>query len=374
MTSDGGGDYNPRDYPAVAVTVDVALFAIRDDELHILLIQRGVEPFAGAWALPGGFIQAGEDLDAAAARELAEETGVTEDAIYLEQLRTYGSPGRDPRMRVVTVAYWGACASLPAPLGSTDAAHAELVEVSQVEAGEIKLAFDHEAIVRDALERVRAKLEYTALAARFCPPEFTISELRRVYETVWNTRLDPGNFQRKVRENRSFRQVGQSTPTSRSIYQSAGPAQRMNVNRVEQAPFRTRQILARLQRTGCPKRHALSGPDERGSAAAGRLRCGLPLIPISRSIPRSRGDGRPGMPDQRCNEAGSGPIRALRAGRQARGKRLSGHCRQPRADRRGAIAVACRPPPSRPGMQRWIGKRRLALGTRLGPVLQLIYP
>ena len=233
MRSAGGGDYNPRDYPPVAVTVDVALFAIRRDELYILLIQRGVEPFAGAWALPGGFVQPGEDLDAAAARELAEETGVTEDAIYLEQLRSYGSPERDPRMRVVTVAYWGACASLPAPSGSSDAAHAELVRVSQVEEGDIELAFDHESIVRDALERVRAKLEYTALAARFCPPEFTISELRNVYETVWNTKLDPGNFQRKVRENRSFQQVGQTTLASGSVNAPAGAAQLMTFERVE---------------------------------------------------------------------------------------------------------------------------------------------
>ena len=246
MRSDGGGHYNPRDYPAVAVTVDVALFAIHEDELYILLIQRGVEPFAGAWALPGGFVQPGEDLDAAAARELAEETGVTEDAIYLEQLRSYGSPGRDPRMRVVTVAYWGACASLPAPLGSSDAAHAELVQVSQVEEGEIDLAFDHEAIVRDALERVRAKLEYTALAARFCPPEFTISELRKVYETVWKTRLDPGNFQRKVRENRSFQQVGQSTLASGSIHASAVPTQTMDIERVEASRDVAEQALASI--------------------------------------------------------------------------------------------------------------------------------
>lgn len=233
MRPDGGGDYNPRDYPAVAVTVDVALFAIRRDELYILLIQRGVAPFAGAWALPGGFVQPGEDLDAAAARELAEETGVTDDAIYLEQLRSYGSPERDPRMRVVTVAYWGACASLPAPSGRSDAAHAELVRVSQVEEGDIELAFDHEVIVRDALERVRGKLEYTALAARFCPPEFTISELRRVYETVWNTKLDPGNFQRKVRENRSFLQVGQSTLASGSEHAVFHAAQVMQSDRIE---------------------------------------------------------------------------------------------------------------------------------------------
>jgi len=212
-----GGDYNPRDYPPVAVTVDVALFAILRDELHVLLIQRGIEPFAGAWALPGGFVQPDEGLDDAAARELAEETGVAEGGVYLEQLRSYGLPERDPRMRVVTIAYWGACAALPVPLGGSDAAHAELVPVSMVEQGDIELAFDHDVIVGDALERIRAKLEYTALAARFCSPEFTISELRKVYETIWNTRLDPGNFQRKVRENRSFQRVDNSSSVSQSV-------------------------------------------------------------------------------------------------------------------------------------------------------------
>ena len=212
-----GGDYNPRDYPPVAVTVDVALFAILRDELHVLLIQRGIEPFAGAWALPGGFVQPDEGLDDAAARELAEETGVAEGGVYLEQLRSYGLPERDPRMRVVTIAYWGACSALPVPLGGSDAAHAELVPVSMVEQGDIELAFDHDVIVGDALERIRAKLEYTALAARFCSPEFTISELRKVYETIWNTRLDPGNFQRKVRENRSFQRVDNSSSVSQSV-------------------------------------------------------------------------------------------------------------------------------------------------------------
>ncbi len=219
-----GGDYNPRDYPPVAVTVDVALFAILRDELHVLLIQRGIEPFAGAWALPGGFVQPDEGLDDAAARELAEETGVAEDDVYLEQLRSYGSPDRDPRLRVVTIAYWGACAALPVPLGGSDAAHAELVPVSMVEQGDIELAFDHDVIVGDALERIRAKLEYTALAARFCSPEFTISELRKVYETIWNTRLDPGNFQRKVRENRSFQRVDNSSSVSQSVFSGAAQA------------------------------------------------------------------------------------------------------------------------------------------------------
>ena len=207
MDSGSGYKYNPRDFPAVAVTVDVALFAIIRDALHILLIRRGVPPFEGAWALPGGFVQPNEDLDAAAARELVEETGVARDSIYLEQLRSYGAVDRDPRMRVVTVAYWAACATLPAPSGGSDAAHAELVPVSGVEEGSVELAFDHGRILRDAVDRLRAKLEYTALAARFCRPEFTISELRKVYDTIWDTELDPGNFQRKVRQNRPFRKV-----------------------------------------------------------------------------------------------------------------------------------------------------------------------
>ena len=214
MAPDIGFDYDPGAYPPFAVTVDVAVFTVRGDELQVLLIERGNEPYLGALALPGGFVRPDEDLDQAAARELAEETGLWAGSWHLEQLASYGTPDRDPRMRVVTVAYWGACAELPSPIGGSDAAQAELVPVSEIEDGDIELAFDHGAIVSDALERVRAKLEYTALAARFCASEFTISELRKVYETIWNTKLDPGNFQRKVRENHSFRRVGRSVPTT----------------------------------------------------------------------------------------------------------------------------------------------------------------
>ena len=201
------GSYDPRAYPAVAVTVDVVVFTVRGDSLQLLLVRRGEEPHAGDWALPGGFVRPDEDLDGAAARELGEETGVTEEHAYLEQLRSYGSPGRDPRMRVITVAYWAVCADLPAPAGGGDAAFADLVPVSMIESGSIQLAFDHGTIVRDALERLRSKLEYTAVGARFCPPEFTITELRRVYEAAWGTRLDAGNFQRNVRMSGSFERV-----------------------------------------------------------------------------------------------------------------------------------------------------------------------
>ncbi len=204
--------YNPRDYPPVAVTVDMAVFTIHDDTLRVLLVERGEEPFKGAWALPGGFVRPDEDLNAAAARELREETGVTEEDAYLEQLRSYGSPQRDPRMRVITVAYWAACPNLAPPTGGGDAARADLVPVSRVEDLSIDLAFDHTEILGDALERLRSKMEYTAVGARFCRPRFTISELRRVYEAAWNTTLDPGNFQRNVRRSSSFKKARSGDP------------------------------------------------------------------------------------------------------------------------------------------------------------------
>ncbi len=199
--------YNPDDFPRVAVTVDVVVFTIRNDALQVLLVERGQEPFQGAWALPGGFVQPNEDLDAAAARELLEETNVSVGVPYLEQLGSYGSPGRDPRMRVITVAYWAACAELEQPRGGGDAAYSDLVPLAKIERGGIRLAFDHGRIVEDAVERLRSKLEYTALATKFCPPRFTISKLRRVYETIWGTRLDPGNFQRKIRQNLAFKHI-----------------------------------------------------------------------------------------------------------------------------------------------------------------------
>ena len=197
-------DYKPGAYPPFAVTVDVAVFTIRDDALQVLLIERGEEPFLGAWALPGGFVKIDEDLEQAAARELAEETSLRTGSWHLEQLGTYGTPDRDPRMRVVSVAYWAICAEVPELRGGGDAAAAALTPVVEIERGRVRLAFDHEQIVRDAVERTRSKLEYTALAAKFCPPEFSIGQLRRVYEAVWNTRLDPGNFQRNVQESGAF--------------------------------------------------------------------------------------------------------------------------------------------------------------------------
>ncbi|MGC5583460.1 NUDIX hydrolase [Ornithinimicrobium sp. W1665] len=190
-------------FPVFAVTVDVVALTIRDEVLSVLLVRRGEEPFAGRWALPGGFTRADEDLEDAAYRELAEECHVTRDDLLLEQLRTYGAPGRDPRPeRVVTVAWIALGAHLPEPTAGTDAAEARWWPVE--EALSMPLAFDHAQILADGVERARAKLEYSTLATSFCPREFTLRDLRRVYETVWGSELDRSNFQRKVLGTEGF--------------------------------------------------------------------------------------------------------------------------------------------------------------------------
>jgi 8-oxo-dGTP diphosphatase len=210
-------EYDPRAFEPIGVTVDVVALTIRDGVLHVLLVQRGVPPFEGRWALPGGFVKtlAGprgqrveEDLPDAAIRELGEETGTRLGRIHLEQLAAYGRPGRDPRMRVISVAYLAFAPELPEPEPGSDARAAAWVAVDDLGMAEPggtqrpgttrKLAFDHALILSDGLERARSKLEYTPLATAFTGEEFTISELRAVYETVWGEPLHAGNFHRKV--------------------------------------------------------------------------------------------------------------------------------------------------------------------------------
>ncbi|RII18894.1 Bifunctional NMN adenylyltransferase/Nudix hydrolase [Streptomyces sp. YIM 130001] len=189
--------YDPAAFEPFAVTADLAVFTVREGTLHVLLVERGEEPYAGSWALPGGFVRPRESAEEAARRELAEETGLDADAVdalHFEQLRTYSAPDRDPRMRVVSVAFAALLPGLPEPLGGGDAARAAYVPYGAVR----DLAFDHGRILADAHRRIGDKLEYSCLATSFCPPEFTLGELQGVYETVWDTVLDRPNFRRKV--------------------------------------------------------------------------------------------------------------------------------------------------------------------------------
>ncbi|QNE20229.1 NUDIX hydrolase [Kribbella qitaiheensis] len=192
------------DFEPLGVAADLVILTVREGSLEVLLIRRGIEPHKGRWALPGGFVRPKEDLEAAARRELAEETGLVSDRIHLEQVATYGEPGRDPRGRVVSVAYLALVPDLPAPVAGTDAASASWAPADEVLADPERLAFDHHRILADGVERARAKLEYSPLATAFCAGEFTIAELRGIYEAVWGTPLDPRNFHRKVTKTDGF--------------------------------------------------------------------------------------------------------------------------------------------------------------------------
>jgi len=201
--------YRPGDFPPFAVTVDLAIFTIRAGQLAALLVQRSEHPYLGYWALPGGFLRAEESAEQAASRELAEETGVTSFSGHLEQLATYSDADRDPRMRVVSVAYVALAPDLPDPLAGGDAAHARWWPVEDLglehpDPESVRLAFDHAQILADALDRVRAKLEYTTLATSFVDEPFTLADLRRVYTAVWGKPPDLGNFRRKVLGTEGF--------------------------------------------------------------------------------------------------------------------------------------------------------------------------
>jgi 8-oxo-dGTP diphosphatase len=201
--------YDPSKYPAFAVTVDVVILTMSGARLHVLLVQRGVAPFMGMWAIPGGFKRPIETLDEAAKRELAEETGV-DSASVLTQLGAYGDPGRDPRMNVVTIGYLAVLRDVGALVASTDAAAAALLPVSQALNGKIELAFDHAQIIRDAIDRVRTDLDLTGIATAFVGPTFTLAELRAVYEAAWGVHLDGANFRRSV-----MTEAGWVIPTGR---------------------------------------------------------------------------------------------------------------------------------------------------------------
>ena len=175
------------------VTVDIVIFTIQSDELKVLLVKRGIPPFKGQFALPGGFVHEDESLDDAAMRELREETGVSD--VYLEQLYSFGHPGRDPRERIITVAYYALISADRSQLAAgTDTTEAVWSRVSKLP----PLAFDHRKILDYALERLRNKLEYTTVGFQLLPEKFSLTELLGVYEAILDKELDKRNFRRKI--------------------------------------------------------------------------------------------------------------------------------------------------------------------------------
>lgn len=199
----------PNGYPRLMVTVDVVIFTLRENDLQVLLVRRRNPPFAGMWAIPGGFVDVDEPLETAAARELEEETGVR--GVYLEQFHTFGDPGRDPRGRTVTVAYLALVrADEVRPRAGDDAAEARWWPVSDLP----PLAFDHDRILACALEHLRRKRECPAVVAGLLPETFPLSELQAAYEAVLGEKLDRRAFRRQVlaagvlQETGGYRWVG----------------------------------------------------------------------------------------------------------------------------------------------------------------------
>jgi len=192
------------EYPHPAVTVDIVIFTIRDDQLKLLLIRRAGDPYQGKWALPGGFVALDEDLEQAARRELEEETGVS--GVYLEQLYTFGQPDRDPRERVITVAYYALIPSDKLQLrAATDAEAVGWFGMDELP----ELAFDHPEIVAMAHERLVAKLEYSTIAFQFLGETFTLSELQSVYEIIQREPLDKRNFRKWVLAMEQIEETGE---------------------------------------------------------------------------------------------------------------------------------------------------------------------
>jgi 8-oxo-dGTP diphosphatase len=189
--------YDPSTYERPSVTVDIVIFSMIDGELKVLLIKRKFRPFAEMWALPGGFIRPEEPLEAAAYRELKEETNIDSAEVYLEQLYTYGDPGRDPRKRVITVAYFALVgADKIEPQAADDASAVGWFAAYDPP----PLAFDHGQILDYAITRLRYKLEYSAVGFQLLPETFTLRQLQEAYEVVLGEQLDKGNFRSKLRK------------------------------------------------------------------------------------------------------------------------------------------------------------------------------
>ena len=204
------------DFPRPAVTADTVLFTMKDGDLAVLLIQRKHAPFKGAWAFPGGFVDENEALERAAARELAEETGIT--GVPLEQLGAFGEPGRDPRGHTITVAYYSFVVVGPVPAAADDAADAAWQPLQRIERGDVKLAFDHGPILAVARSRLRERLFDRMRPAAFeiVPPRFTLKELKAVYQAILGELVPARSFRARVVDG------GLIEPVSRG---RRGPAQ-----------------------------------------------------------------------------------------------------------------------------------------------------
>jgi 8-oxo-dGTP diphosphatase len=215
LTNETAGTYDASRYERPSVTVDVVIFTLIERELHVLLVRRRRWPHEGMWAIPGGFVQMDESLEQAARRELEEETGVRD--IYLEQLYTFGDPKRDPRTRVISVAYFALVRADKQTLRvSEESMDVRWFPVTRLPG---QLAFDHDSILAAALDRLRSKLEYTTLAFQLLPEVFSILELKQVYEQIWGEPIDKGNFYRKIKdanvlEDTGMRREGRGRPTS----------------------------------------------------------------------------------------------------------------------------------------------------------------
>lgn len=201
-------------YKKPSVTVDILLFTIMVNRLNVLLVERKYEPFKGMWAIPGGFVNIDESLNDAARRELLEETNL--DDLYLEQLYTFGKPDRDPRTRVITVAYYSLAPyeRLKQARAGSDASNVKWVSVNKID----NLAFDHNIILNYALDRIRTKSEYSTLPFRLLPAEFTLTELQNVYEIILERKLDKRNFRKKIisldilKETNTYKKEGKMRP------------------------------------------------------------------------------------------------------------------------------------------------------------------
>lgn len=200
--------YNTNDinFEHPAITVDVLIFTVKDDRLKILLVRRGLEPYKGDWAIPGVFVNMDESLENAASRALKEKTGVEIEKVYLEQLYTFGELNRDPRSRVVTVAYFALSDNYRfTPISSASVQELDLFSIKKLP----RLAFDHKKIIDTAIHRLRSKIEYSNIVQGLLPEKFRLSDLQKYYEIILGTKLDKRNFRKRMLGLKLLESVGE---------------------------------------------------------------------------------------------------------------------------------------------------------------------